>query len=85
MINSRQYKRILLVIIYYQTLQHCDSELRHNYIYKLFFKLATVVGGDPKAPFSIATTPKCSATLFPELLHITLDTYLILLLMLMSR
>ena len=27
------------------------------YIYKV--KLVTVVGGDPKAPFSIATTPKC--------------------------
>ena len=25
----------------------------------LFIKLATVVKGDPKAPFSIATTPKC--------------------------
>ena len=23
------------------------------------YKLATVVDGDPKAPFSIATTPRC--------------------------
>ena len=36
-------------------------------------KLVTVVEGNPKAPFSIATTP------FPGLLHFTLDTYLILL------
>ena len=35
-------------------------------------KLATVVVGDQKAPFSIATP-------FPVLLHFTLDTYLILL------
>ena len=28
-----------------------------KYISKV--KLATVVKGDPKAPFSIATTPKC--------------------------
>ena len=43
--------------------------------------LATVVEGDQKAPFSIATTPKCrgSATPFPGLLHLTLNTYLILL------
>ena len=27
------------------------------YIYKV--KLATIVEGDPKAPFSIATTPRC--------------------------
>ena len=35
--------------------------------------MATVVEGDQKAPFSIATTP------YPGLLHFTLDTYLILL------
>ena len=34
-------------------------------------KLATIVEGDPKAPFSIATTPKCRevVTPFPGLLH----------------
>ena len=36
-------------------------------------KLATVVAGDPKAPFSIATTP------FPVKLHFTLDMYFIML------
>ena len=35
-------------------------------------KLATVVVGDPKVLFSIATT-------FPGLLHFTFDTYLIML------
>ena len=34
-------------------------------------KLATIVEGDPKAPFSIATTP--------GLLHFTLEPYLIML------
>ena len=29
------------------------------YIVKLKVKLATIVEGDPKAPFSIATTPRC--------------------------
>ena len=29
------------------------------YIYKVKVKLATIVEGDPKAPFSIATTPRC--------------------------
>ena len=44
-------------------------------------KLATLVEGDQKAPFSIATTPRCrweGATPFSELLHFTLDTYLLL-------
>ena len=37
--------------------------------------------GDPKAPFSIATTPRCreEATAFSELLLFTLDPYLIML------
>ena len=29
------------------------------YIYISKVKLATIVEGDPKAPFSIATTPRC--------------------------
>ena len=44
-------------------------------------KLATVVEGDPKAPFSIATTPRCRGGCysFPGLLHFTLDLYFIML------
>ena len=44
-------------------------------------KLATIVVGDQKASFSVATMPKYrgGATPFPGLLHFTLDTYLILL------
>ena len=30
-------------------------------------KLTTLVAGDPKAPFSIATTPKCRGECFPFL------------------
>ena len=41
--------------------------------------LVTVVKGDQKAPFSIATTLGKGATPFPRLLHFSLDTYLILL------
>ena len=43
--------------------------------------LVTVVEGDQKAPFSIATTPRCreGTSPFPGLLHFTLVTYLILL------
>ena len=39
-------------------------------------KLVTVVEGDQKAPFSIATTQRCreGITPFPGLLHFTLDT-----------
>ena len=44
-------------------------------------KLATIVEGDPKAPFSIATTPRCRGGryFFPGLLYFTLDLYLIML------
>ena len=44
-------------------------------------KLMTVVEGDSKAPFSLATTPKCTegATLFTGLLQFTLDMCLIML------
>ena len=45
-------------------------------------KLSTGVEGDQKAPFSIATTPRCrrgGATPFLGLLHFTLDPYLIML------
>ena len=43
--------------------------------------MATVVEGDQKAPFIIATTQRCSGgtTLFLGLLHFTIDTYIILL------
>ena len=51
------------------------------FVVELIGKLATLVEGDPKAPFSIATTPRCrgGATPFPGLLHFTLDPYLIML------
>ncbi len=52
------------------------------YIYIYINKLATLVEGDPKAPFSIATTGVGvgeGGTPFPGLLHFTLDPYLIML------
>ena len=44
-------------------------------------KLAIIVEGNPKAPFSIATTPRCRGGCysFPGLLYFTLDPYLIML------
>ena len=44
-------------------------------------KLATVVEDEPKAPYSIATTPRCrwGPYSFPGLFHFTLDPYLIML------
>ena len=45
----------------------------------ILVKSATVVEDYQRAPFSIATTPSCNGTPFPELLHFTLDMYLILL------
>ena len=44
-------------------------------------KLATIVEDKPKAPFSIATTPRCRGWRysFPGLLYFTLEPYLIML------
>ena len=54
---------------------------KHFGIINISLLLATVVKGDQKAPFSIATTARCrgGTTPFPGLLHFTLDMYLILL------
>ena len=51
------------------------------YVCKSKVKLATIVEGDPKAPFSIATTPRGRGGRysFPGLLYFTLDPYLIML------
>ena len=44
-------------------------------------KLVTLAEGDSKAPFSIATTPRCREehNSFPGLLHLTFDAYFIML------
>ena len=43
--------------------------------------LVTIVEGNPKAPFSMTTTPMCRGRRysFPGLLYFTLDPYLIML------
>ena len=58
--------------------------LIHNWVFPGCIskvRLATVVEGNRKAPFSIATTQGVGegATPFPGLLHVTLDPYLIML------
>ena len=65
--------------------EHCQKGFQYTngtpHHQEVKVKLATVVKGDQKAPFPIASTPRCreGATPFPGLLHFTLDTYLILL------
>ena len=48
----------------------------------VYKKLATVVESNPKAPFSIATTPRCRKGYysFPWIAPLTLDSYLTMLL-----
>ena len=55
--------------------RHEDDDNGKNFIY---IKLATVVEGDPKAPFSLATTPRYweGQYIFPGLHNFTLDPYL---------
>ena len=66
-------KSINLIIIQKETQQILKA-------YEKKVKLATVVEGDQKASFSIATTRGVGegTTPFPGLHHFTLDTYLIL-------
>ena len=63
----------------------CISDSKQNKDFssltvRMSLQLVTVVKGDPKAPFSIATTPRCRGGRYsiPRLLHFTLDTYLII-------
>ena len=58
-----------------------DFELQSCYSVCFRTKLATLVEGDQKAPFSIATTLTCRRGHYfnPRLLYFTLDMYLILL------
>ena len=53
----------------------------NGFIYSYKVKLATIVEGNPKAPFSIATTPMCRGGRysFPGLHYFTLDPYLMML------
>ena len=54
----------------------------HTHTYtRTYIKLATIFEGDPKGPFSIASTKDVEegASLFPGLPHFTLDPYLIML------
>ena len=50
-------------------------------LHKSKVKLATIVEGNPKAPFSITTTPRCRGGhyYFPGWLYFTLDPHLIML------
>ena len=52
-----------------------------DYNISLIVKLSTIVEGNLKAPFSIATTPMCRGGRysFPGLLYFTFDPYLIML------
>ena len=63
----------MYVCIY--TLAHTHT---HTYIYKVKVKLAIVVEGDQKAPFSIATTPKCKGDHYSVSKIVPLYTDLIL-------
>ena len=62
--------------IYYHSIEIFSS---NDIISKV--KFVNIVEGDPKAPFSIATTTTCRGGRysFPGLLHFTVDPYLIML------
>ena len=72
---------VLFLIVVISLSLHCFIQSSRRLIEVSTVKLASVVEGDPKAPFSIATTTRCTGGryFFPGLLHFTLDTYLIML------
>ena len=56
-----QYSRIYNYLTYFFELYLIETmAIYENILIKYKSKLATLVEGDPKAPFSIATTPRCS-------------------------
>ena len=65
----------------YKNISSTSNDKENTYLYFLndSRELATLVGGEPKSLFSIATTPKCRGGCFPGLLHFTLDPYVIML------
>ena len=68
---------MLVKIHYHQDRKIAKSNITSNHK----VKLATIVEGNPKAPFSIATTPMCRGGRysFPGLLYFSLDPYLMML------
>ena len=59
-----QLKIIKCSIVFYKTCLNirvcvCERESIYIYIYIYIYKLMTVIEDDQKAPFSIATTPRC--------------------------
>ena len=75
----------LLIVLDYKSLRSICTHWIHNIYFPLCLKKycnkwTTLVENDPKAPFSIATTPRSQedATPSPGLLHFTLDPYLIM-------
>ena len=78
-------KNKILYFIYYWPKTKVDLSLLKKFFWLFSFsrksmknKFTTIVQGDPKVPFSITTSVGEGATPFPELLHFTLDPYLIM-------
>ena len=59
-VGSIHFSRIVIYIYIYILYRIHVISIYYIYIIKVEVKLATVVEGDQKAPFSIATTPRCS-------------------------
>ena len=71
---------VAIIWIYHISILNLPHQ-RSLLISSIKVKLAVLVEGDPKAPFSIATTwvVREGVTPFPGMLHFTLDPYLIML------
>ena len=79
--SQRMYKPVN-VGLRYRIVRNTKVSLHTNTSRKVKSKLATIVEGDPKAPYSIATTLRCRGgrySILPGLLHFTLEPYLIML------
>ena len=56
---SHKDTRTLTHIIIFKYVQQGREELLVSHTYLLYYKVGELIEGDQKAPFSIATTPKC--------------------------
>ena len=77
-----QYLIIYIYIyIYRERERERESERERERAISKFSELATVIEGDPKAPFSVATTPRCKGGRysFSSMAPLIVDPYLIML------
>ena len=59
MLVNKETNMILIIMWFQEFVFKMIVICLHTHTYIYIYKLATLVAGDPKSPFSKATTPRC--------------------------